>query len=55
MTHDIISFIPSFVLYTMFIVEAYQTSMELLSMWCRAAAFVSASGGARSQEVPTVK
>jgi hypothetical protein len=29
--------------------------IRLLSTWCRAAAFFSASGAALSQEVPTVK
>jgi hypothetical protein len=41
--------------YTMFIVQAYQTSTELLSTWFRAAAFYWASGAALSLEVPTVK
>jgi hypothetical protein len=45
----------SFVLYTVFIVQAYQTSTEHLSTWCRAAAFFSASGAALSQEIPMVK
>jgi hypothetical protein len=38
-------------MYTVFIVQAYQTSTELLRMWCRAAAFFSASGADLSQEV----
>jgi hypothetical protein len=42
-------------MYTVFIVQAYQTSTELLSMWRRAAAFFWASGAALSQETPTVK
>jgi hypothetical protein len=37
--------------YTVFIVQAYQTSMGLLSTWCRAAEFFSANGPALSQEV----
>jgi hypothetical protein len=45
----------SFVLYTVFIVQAYQTSTELFSMWCHTVAFFLASGAALSQEVPTVK
>jgi hypothetical protein len=36
---------------TAFIVQAYQTSTELLNAWCRAATFFSASGAALSQEV----
>jgi hypothetical protein len=35
----------------MFIVQAHQTSMELLTMWCSMAAFFLASGAALSQEV----
>jgi hypothetical protein len=34
----------------MSIVQAYQTSKELLSTWCHAATFFSASGAALSQE-----
>jgi hypothetical protein len=41
-------------IYTVFFVQAYQKSTELLSTWCRAAAFFSANGAALSQEVPTV-
>jgi hypothetical protein len=37
-------------MYTVFIVQAYRTYM-----WCRAAAFFSASGAALLQEAPTVK
>jgi hypothetical protein len=39
------------VIYTVFIAQAYQPSTELLSTWCRAAAFFSASGAPLSQEV----
>jgi hypothetical protein len=42
-------------IYTVFIVRAYQTSTELLSTWRCAAAFFSASAAALSEEVPTVK
>jgi hypothetical protein len=42
-------------MYTLFIVQAYQTSTELLSTWCHAAAFFSASGEALLQEVPDGK
>jgi hypothetical protein len=38
-------------IYTAFIVQAYQTSMELLNTRCRTSAFFSASGAALSQEV----
>jgi hypothetical protein len=38
-------------MYTTITVQAYQTSKKLLSTWCRAAAFFSASGAALSQEV----
>jgi hypothetical protein len=38
-------------MYTVFIAQSYQTSTELLSTWCRAAAFFSTSGVALSQEV----
>jgi hypothetical protein len=41
----------SFVLYTVLTVQAYQRSTELLSTWCRAAAFFSASDAALLQEV----
>jgi hypothetical protein len=33
-------------MYTVFIVQVYQTTTELLNMWCRAAGFFSASGAA---------
>jgi hypothetical protein len=39
----------------MFIVRAYQTSMELLSTWCCTAAFFSASGVALSLEAADSK
>jgi hypothetical protein len=39
-------------MYTVFIVQAYQTSQYVVP---RAAAFFSASGAALSQEIPTVK
>jgi hypothetical protein len=38
-----------------FLVKAYQTSMELLSTWRCAVAFLLASDAALLQEVPTVK
>jgi hypothetical protein len=42
----------TFMIYTVFIVQAYQMSTELLGTWCcAAAAFFSASGAALSQEV----
>jgi hypothetical protein len=42
-------------IYTVFIVQAYQTSTELLSTWCRAVEFFSASGAALSQEAANGK
>jgi hypothetical protein len=41
--------------YITFIKQVYFTNMELLSTWCRAAAFLSASGAALSKKLPTVK
>jgi hypothetical protein len=42
-------------IYTVFIVQAYEMSMELLSTWCCMAAFFSASGVVLSQEVADSK
>jgi hypothetical protein len=36
-------------IYTEFIAKAHQTSIELLSMWCRVPAFLLASSTALSQ------